>query len=156
MNNKSIKRFIACLLILTGIASMLTAYASSMFDHQGNLTVIAEAVLQGPHPIPKSDPMYSPTYASNCHRLLYTRIFTCDCHGQASDIVTKYAPHSPGWTYSSAERLDIGRCQCGQTFKRNHQHVLRKIGEYTVNAYHSIIILRCVGCGIQRTQHVYH
>ena len=65
MNNTSIKRFIACFLLLTGIASMLTAYASSIDDHQGVSIIIGEAVLQGPHAIPTDDPMYSPEYSRN-------------------------------------------------------------------------------------------
>lgn len=155
MNQNSMKRFIAFCLLLAVMISMLTAYAS-IDDHQGDRIILDEVLLQGPHPIPSDDPMYSAEFSRNCHRIQYTRIFTCACHGKASDIITKYSPHSPEWHYSSAERRDIGCCkECGQSLTRNHQHIFRKVGEYVVNAHLSVTMLRCV-CGTMKSQNVYH
>ena len=155
MNNKSIKRLIACLLILTGIASVLTAYASSMFDHQGVVFYPSDvSILQGPHPIPPDDPMYTlPGYTNNCHRILYTRTFTCDCHGKASDIVKEYAPHNPEWTYSSSERCDIYRCkECGQECsRRNHWHAWRNTKQQIQGNYVKYFF-KCATCGSEKTE----
>lgn len=154
MNHKSIKRIIALCLFLAGMAGILTAFAS-IDDHQGVGTILDEVILQGPHPIPADDPMYSAEFSRNCHRVLYTRTFTCACHGKASDIITKYFPHSSEWHYSSSEHCDLGCCtECGQSLRRNHVHNYRQVSYTIVSPRLTVYNLKCA-CGKTWKREVY-